>query len=129
MSSPPLPPASAPLHGLLDADAVQRLRDLDPTGGNHLLARVVAAFSVSLERLLPELAQARAASPMDLAAIRHVSHTLKSSSASLGALTLSRRCAEIEGLARDGRTLGLEQRLEAMLDEISQVRCALAALL
>jgi HPt (histidine-containing phosphotransfer) domain-containing protein len=114
---------------LLDPEAIRRLRELDPSGGNKLLERVVTAFSTSLDRLLPDLARARSTSPPDLAAIRHVSHTLKSSSASLGAIALSQRCADIEVLAREGRIDGLTEQLDAMLEDIHQVRAALAALL
>ncbi|RZL36708.1 MAG: Hpt domain-containing protein [Rubrivivax sp.] len=119
------PPSAAQL----DSEAIRRLRELDPGGGNKLLERVVAAFSSSLERLLPDLARARSTPTPDLTVIRHVSHTLKSSSASLGAMALSQRCADIEALARDGRTDGLAQQLDGMLDDIQQVRVALAALL
>ncbi|MGM9483883.1 Hpt domain-containing protein [Roseateles sp. NT4] len=114
---------------LLDPEAIRRLRELDPSGGNKLLERVVAAFSNSLDRLLPDLARAREGDAIDLAVVRHVSHTLKSSSASLGAMALSARCADIETMARDGRTDGLDAQLDAMLQDIQQVRTALAALL
>lgn len=114
---------------LLDPEAIRRLRELDPSGQAKLLERVVQAFSNSLDRLLPDLARARAGAELDLAAVRHVSHTLKSSSASLGALGLSARCAEIESMARDGQVTGLPAQLDAMLDDIQQVRVALAALL
>jgi histidine phosphotransfer protein HptB len=120
--------ASSPA-ALLDPEAIRRLRELDPSGGNKLLERVVAAFSNSLDRLLPDLAQARESDPPDFTVIRHVSHTLKSSSASLGATALSARCGDIETLARDGRVEGLSAQLDAMLQDIQQVRVALAALL
>ena len=120
---------ASPPPALLDPEAVRRLRELDPTGGNKLLERVVTAFSNSLDRLLPDLVRARAGSELDLAAVRHVSHTLKSSSASLGAMALSLRCADIEAMARDGRREGLPEQLDAMLQDIQQVRAALAALL
>jgi HPt (histidine-containing phosphotransfer) domain-containing protein len=113
----------------LDPEAIRRLRELDPGGSNKLLERVVAAYSNSLERLLPDLARARAADPPDFAVIRHVSHTLKSSSASLGALALAARCADIETLAREGESQDLPAQLDAMLLDIHQVRAALAALL
>lgn len=119
----PLPAAQ------LDPEAIRRLRELDPSGGNKLLERVVAAFSSSVDRLLADLARARSTPTQDLSVIRHVSHTLKSSSASLGATALSARCANIEVLARDGQTEGLAEQLDAMLNEIQQVRTALAALL
>ncbi len=114
---------------LLDPEAIARLRELDPGGSNKLLERVVAAFSTSLDRLLPDLARARAGASIDLAVVRHVSHTLKSSSASLGAQTLSTRCSDIESMVREGRTEGLSEQLDAMLQDIQQVRTALAALL
>jgi len=114
---------------LLDPEAIRRLKELDPSGGNKLLERVVAAFSNSLDRLLPDLAHAREGDSLDLNAVRHVAHTLKSSSASLGAIALSARCADIEALARDGRSEGLTEQLDAMLQDIQQVRTALAALL
>ena len=129
--SPSLP---APL--LLDAQALERLRELDPIGVNKLMERVIAAYNNSLDRLLPTLAAARSPT-VDLAVVRHVSHTLKSSSASLGALALSQRCAEIEALARKGQSAsanpgqidGLDVLLDAMLEDIAEVRVALAALL
>jgi CheY-like chemotaxis protein/anti-sigma regulatory factor (Ser/Thr protein kinase) len=124
MPSSPTPDASSTV---LDAQALARLRDLDPDGANKLIERVVAAYMKSLERLLPDLARARGEA-LDLNVVRHVSHTLKSSSASLGALHLAQRCAEIETLARHGHTDGLEALLDAMLEEIAEVRLALTAL-
>lgn len=125
-STPPAPPAPR-----LEPEAIARLRELDPGGANQLLERVVAAYLKSLDRLLPDLAQARAGGEqgLDLAAIRHVAHTLKSSSASLGALKLSQRCAEIETMARQGQTEGLDILLDGMHDEVAQVREALKELL
>jgi HPt (histidine-containing phosphotransfer) domain-containing protein len=128
MSIQPDLTASAPAPAVLDAQALQHLRDLDPQGGTALLARVVQAFEKSLERLLPDLDKARGSQP-NLVVVRHVCHTLKSSTASLGALELSRRCAQIEAQARDGRAEGLDKLLDAMHDELARVRVALAALL
>jgi PAS domain S-box-containing protein len=128
MPSQPSTPATPTPDTVLDAQAIARLRELDPGGGNKLLDRVIAAFVKSLDRLLPELDRARAAG-LDLAAVRHVSHTLKSSSASLGALKLSQRCAEIEGMARNGQTEGLDILLDGMHDEVARVRGALNELL
>lgn len=128
MSLQPDLSACAPTSAVLDAQALQHLRDLDPQGSNALLARVVQAFEKSLERLLPELAQARAGQ-LNLSVVRHVCHTLKSSTASLGALELSRRCAQIEAQAREGCAEGLDKLLDAMHDELARVRLALAELL
>jgi HPt (histidine-containing phosphotransfer) domain-containing protein len=88
-------PAAEPV---LDPAALARLAELDPSGSNRLLERVLLAFQASVTRLRPQLAAAR--SNDDRAAIRLVAHTLKSSSASIGALRLSQLCAQIETVIR-----------------------------
>jgi HPt (histidine-containing phosphotransfer) domain-containing protein len=99
---------------VLDEEALQRLRELDPSGQNHLLERVLRAFETSLLRLAPQLREARERG--DMQAIRHVVHTLKSSSASVGAVRLSRLCADIEVLVRQEAQEGLP----ALLDDVDQ---------
>jgi HPt (histidine-containing phosphotransfer) domain-containing protein len=102
------------------------LRELDPTGESHLLMRVFNAFETSLNRLLPQLAQARDAA--DASAVRLVAHTLKSSSATVGALELSRLCAEVEVQAREMRLAEAAGGIEQMLLEAEAVRLSLGAL-
>lgn len=107
----------------LDAAALSGLRELDPQGRNGLIGRVVKGFQDSLARLVPQLRSAMQAN--DNHAIRYVSHTLKSSSASIGALRLSSLCAEIEAAVRSGQTEGLQQRVDAVCAEIESVKPAL----
>ncbi len=116
---PALSTAAAALWPLLDAASLQRLRELDPGDRNGLIGRVLDTFVNSLARHASELAQARAAG--DAAALRQVAHTLKSSSASVGALELSQACAEVERLAREGQTAALVAplaRLEAQVQRL-----------
>ena len=103
----------------LDADALQRLRDLDPKGENRLLERVLGSFETSAIRLSKQLDEARRVDDMD--GVRMVAHTLKSSSASIGALALSRLCAEIETQVRTGALSGLDDRLDAVDLELGAV--------
>jgi HPt (histidine-containing phosphotransfer) domain-containing protein len=84
---------------------------------------VVQAFDTSVQRLVPQLEVAVQAG--DLGGVRHVAHTLKSSSASVGALTLSRCCAELEAQARDARTDGLVERAGVLVQEVAAARRAL----
>lgn len=119
---------STPQSGALDAQALNRLRELDPTGANRLMERVAAAFLGSIERLIPEILQSAGTGP-DLAAIRHIAHTLKSSSASIGALALSHRCAEIERLAHEGRADCLASLLDGLQSDVEPVRVALNLIL
>lgn len=103
----------------LDQDALQRLRELDPSGGARLIERVLGAFATSIERLEPQLAAARAKA--DMRTISQVAHTLKSSSASVGALELSRLCAEIEDAVRDQAFGRIDEPLDAMQRELHGV--------
>ena len=61
----------------------------------------------------------------DRAGIRHVAHTLKSSSASVGATLLSQLCAEIEAMVRQEHREDLDQRIDAMALEVQVVLSAL----
>jgi HPt (histidine-containing phosphotransfer) domain-containing protein len=99
-------PAVVSAPSALDAAALERLSELDPTGAGHLLERVLKAFQTSAVRLRAQGLVARDAG--DKNAIRLVVHTLKSSSASIGAIQLSQICAEIETTIRtaDGEDLG-----------------------
>ena len=108
---------------VLDSGALARLSELDPKGQAGLVGRVLATYTQSLARLLDELARARAAA--DLESMRHVAHTLKSSSASVGALHLSGLCADIERKVRDRDTEGLDAQLDAMASEGGRVLAAL----
>lgn len=112
--------------GVLDAQALIKLRELDPGGRNRLLERVAAAFETSLARLVPQLVEAQ--SSLDADAVRMVAHTLKSSSASIGALKLSSICAETETMIRQGRVDALGERIDMLRAEIERVRAALGVL-
>ena len=113
-AGPPLP-AAEPAEPPLDADALARLAELDPTGPGRLIERVLEAFRVSIARLRPQLDAARLSGDRDQ--IRRVVHTLKSSSASIGALALSQLCARIEAAIRldqeSGAAIRLDQEPEA----------------
>lgn len=130
MADMPLPGAAAAQPRLvrspsqvLDETAISRLRELDPHGANHLLERVLAAFETSIARLMPLMQDARRSG--DRAGIRHVAHTLKSSSASVGATLLSQLCAEIEAMVRQEHSEDLDQRIDAMALEVQVVLSAL----
>lgn len=119
--------AGAPACAVLDAQALDRLRELDPKGENHLLERVLQAFEASVARLGPQLEASRRSG--DRAGIRHVAHTLKSSSASIGALTLSQQCAAVEAMIRQDSTDDLDGPLTALSAELDAVLQALRSVL
>ncbi|MBI2733734.1 MAG: response regulator [Aquabacterium sp.] len=129
-----LEPAEAPQAGapeeegeLFDPEALRRLRELDPRGDNRLIERVAKAFETSVGRLLPQLDEAFKMN--DSAAIMHVAHTLKSSSASIGALKLSQMCAEIETMIRRQTGEDLSSRIREVPIEADRVLLGLRQML
>jgi CheY-like chemotaxis protein/HPt (histidine-containing phosphotransfer) domain-containing protein len=120
-----VPAGAAP--AVLDPVALARLGDLDPNGANRLLERVLRAFETSVARLRPQLDAARAGD--DRAAIRLVAHTLKSSSASIGAMQLSQLCAQVEAAIRLDTGESLVPQLDALDAALGGALQAIAALL
>jgi HPt (histidine-containing phosphotransfer) domain-containing protein len=119
--------STASARAVLDADALARLRELDPQGQSRLLERVLRAFESSASRLARQFDEARSAG--DMHGVRHVVHTLKSSSASIGALALARLCAEIETAIRAEAFGSLPERLDAMDRELKAVLQAVKPML
>jgi histidine phosphotransfer protein HptB len=127
---PPGPPDAAPTaddpRGL-DERALAQLRALDPDGRHGVLPRVLGAFETSLQRLQAQLADVW--ERRDAKAIGDIAHTLKSSSASVGALTLARLCVEAERAVRGGDTEGLGALVAALRAESSRVLTSVRAML
>lgn len=110
---PPIPSPVEPV--TLDGAALARLRELDPEGRHGVLARVLGAFEVSLGRMLAQLA-AELESPQTNV-VAGVAHTLKSSSASVGALRLSAACDEVERRLRGRGEPAQRHDVERLLAE------------
>lgn len=112
---------------VLDASSLAALQQLDPTGASRLLMRVMTTYRSSLARLLTQLTLARERG--DTASLRLVTHTLKSSSASVGALALSALCGTAEQAVRDGRLDELPVLLDQLEAEAVRVDVAVVQLL
>ena len=111
----------------LDPVALARLAELDPKGESRLIERVLKAYQGSAARLMPQLEVARLAG--DRATIRLVAHTLKSSSASIGALMLSQLCAQLENDIRTEAGNDLNIGIDAITVALRAVLEAIARLL
>ncbi len=109
----------------LDPEALARLNELDPDGRHGVVVRVLAAFDKSLTRLLEQLAGPAAGS----GTLADLAHTLKSSSASVGALPLSRACAEIEARQRAGDSAALGADTARLIAEARAAQQAVRAIL
>ena len=110
--------------GTLQNEALQKIRELvgDTPG---LFGQIVKVYLESAPVLLAQLKAGLAAADFD--SVRSAAHTLKSSSANLGATELSKMCSKLEAAARAG-TVGTEvPSISAIEAEYEQVRTALAA--
>lgn len=121
----PTPSVDDPNRSVLDAASLDQLRQLDPTGGSGFLARVLGTYIRSLERHAGDARQAHTAGRWD--ELARAAHTLKSASASVGALAFSEICAELEGCIRR-QELGLAgPLLDRFFSEAARVRDAVQA--
>jgi CheY-like chemotaxis protein len=84
----------------IDLTVIELIRDMERRGASRLLERLVATYVTTAARLVAQAAYALKAG--DSASLQHASHTLKSSSANLGAIELSRRFGALERHARTG---------------------------
>lgn len=116
---------AAPL--VLDPDALARLHQLDPDGSRGFVAQVLRTYETSLMRHLATLEDARLLG--DLKRAGDVAHTLKSSSASIGALAFAQGCAAVERQARLGEVAVLGEPLVALQAEGARVLAAVRAML
>ena len=118
---PPITPAA------LDPAALARLRELDPDGRHGVLQRVLTAFETSLLRMHAQVS-AELPSP-DGEMLKSVAHTLKASSAAVGALGLARFCTELERGLREGSITDLPSQAQRLLREAESALTAVAAML
>lgn len=111
-ATPPGTPELRPL----DPDALARLRRF---GGAKLLSEMIALY---LESAPTRLAAAEAGlSAGDASATANALHSLKSSSAQLGAARLSALCEEGEVIAAGGALAGVAAVLKASREELGRV--------
>jgi|GEM_PF-1691102 len=111
---------------IIDLNAVQALRDLQKPGRPDVLTRVINTFNKDAPRLVAEIL--RAAHSSDAEALRHAAHTLKSSSAYLGATVLSTNCRDIEQLARSANIDEAKKLIVNLPPELDRVFAAWASL-
>jgi HPt (histidine-containing phosphotransfer) domain-containing protein len=111
----------------LDPQGLARLQELDPTGQLGLVQRVLRTYLGSLERLAGQAGTACAAQHME--DLRYAAHTLKSSSASVGAARLAALCQLVERQAAAGGSSALPAVVQQLGAEAERVRVAVQALL
>ena len=110
--------APPPSTMLLDQGALDQIRRLQKEGKPDVLAKVIGLYLEDSPQLLENLREAVAEG--NAAAIRTAAHTLKSSSANLGAKSLAELCKNLEA---QGKAATLEGACE-LLEEVEKVYAA-----
>ena len=118
----PTAPAKAEV---LDRPVLDQLGKALTNGKPELLAKVINLYLVESPKLMQKLKQAALAS--DAPEIARTAHSLKSSSAYVGATVLSRHCADIEASARRADTEEACKILAKIETEHDSVQSALTA--
>lgn len=110
----------------LNFTRLDQIRELDPSGGNSLLHKILQAFLESAESNIHQLEQAIANN--DAESLRQSAHALKSSSGNIGADDLSAIFKQMEAAARAGelapaKTLleSMRQQYQSAITEINQI--------
>ena len=101
----------------IDAAALDRLRRF---GGHSLLGRMIDLFLVAAPERIEAASRARAAG--DAEGVERALHSLKSSSAQLGALRMQRLSEQGEHQARAGSLDDVAQVTSALDEELARVR-------
>jgi hypothetical protein len=103
------------------------LRELDPDGRLGVVDRVLTAFEASVQRMVGQLEGQRDGADPKLVA--NLAHTIKSSSASVGALSLSKACADVESKLRKGDTSAMHLDISRLISEGQAALLAVGAIL
>jgi CheY-like chemotaxis protein len=112
---------------VINRHALDNIRALNKDRGDALVQKVVAAYVDDTPSMLQTLRCAIA--QVDCGNLRKVAHSLKSSSANVGAESLAQMCKEMEALGRSETTDGATAILIDMEHEFQAVRHSLNAIL
>jgi len=117
--------APATVAQVLDRNALDTLRALQTNDRPDLLERVINLYLTESPKLIQRMKQAAAAN--DLPEIARATHTLRSSSANLGAMGLTRLCQDLEASARLAAAEEARKQLAEVETEYGSVHIALTA--
>ena len=104
---------------VVDEQALEQIRSLQP----GLLEKVIHLFSTNTPALIAAIADAVAQS--DPEALKKAAHTLKSSSANVGAITMAELCKTLEMMGRDKTIEHADELADKVSTEYSRVLAAL----
>jgi signal transduction histidine kinase/CheY-like chemotaxis protein len=110
---------------VLDQQTLVRIKSLHKSGSPDLFAKVVELYTSNSLALTATLRSAALFN--DAEAMLRAAHSLKSSSANVGAMTLAELCRDVEGAANNGELDVACALIERVIEEHQQVLQALSA--
>lgn len=123
LSNPDAYPAPGPTEPPLDQRTLNGIRALQQSGAPDLLGKLIRLYFESAPALLRQLREA--VNQGDPESLRQAAHTLKSSSANLGALSLAALCKELEERGRSRQMDRIAELLDAAEAQYARAREAL----
>jgi HPt (histidine-containing phosphotransfer) domain-containing protein len=113
----------SPAENVIETDVLIELRTLSETTGRDIIGKAVGCYLRQTPEAVVELRQAAAKN--DLESLRSIAHSLKSSSANLGAMGFANLCHQLEDLAREqclepalAQLPGIEELMPRVLSEL-----------
>lgn len=113
-------------HPSIDLQVIERLMATMGPDASRKLTELITIFLTHTARLRADLQHAADHGNAEM--LLYVAHTLKSSSASLGALVLSQLCRQLETSIRAGNLLHAPAQSALVIAELTQVQAGLAAI-
>jgi two-component system sensor histidine kinase/response regulator len=98
----------------LDVSALDALKEI---GDDDFVRELVDDFASSMDEYLPVLREAALGGDADT--VYRTAHTIKSSSASMGAMRVSEMAARIEQAGRGGALAGVPEAIQAMSEAVT----------
>jgi HPt (histidine-containing phosphotransfer) domain-containing protein len=117
---------SANAGGILDVEVLNDLRALGGEDEPGLLAELIDIFLADAPKRLKEISAGL--NTNDLKSVERAAHTLKSSSANIGAIGLSSLCKEMEEVARNRELDAMPSLLTRSTKAMSEVESALRSI-
>ena len=99
------------------------LRSLDSDGSNGFLKEMINIYLEESPRLISEMKAALKENQVEN--FTRAAHTLKSSSANLGAMALSEMCKELEMMGKSGNMSRASEKAAIVAQEFEKVKKAL----
>lgn len=107
----------------IDLTVLQELKEMMGEESPEVLAEVIDSYLEDAPNLLQAIQTA--ITQEDAAGLEQAAHTLRSSSATLGAIPLSTLCKELEAMGRAGTIQGGVERASQLEAEYTRVKAAL----